>query len=79
MFRRTSCGFSILLTTEVVPKIFQNLNVFGDLAVPAVGGFCLLRLAFFLLSITYNQTHLVRSVLSSTVYNRIKYRLRPKW
>ena len=30
-----SCGFSIFLTTEVVPKIFPNFNVVGHLAVPA--------------------------------------------
>ena len=42
-----SCGFSILLTTEVVLKIFPNLNVVGHLAVPAGWGSCLLRLAIF--------------------------------
>ena len=47
-----SYGFSILLTTEVVPKIFPNLNVVGHLAVPAGWGSCLPRLAiFFLLKI----------------------------
>ena len=40
-------GFSILLTTEVVPKIFPNLNVVGHLAVPVGWGSCLLRLAIF--------------------------------
>ena len=45
---RTSCGFSILLTTKVVPKIFPNLNVVGHLAVPAGWGSCLLRLAIFI-------------------------------
>ena len=47
-FCRTSCGYSILLTTEVVPKIFPNLNVVGHLAVPAGWGSCLLRLAIFI-------------------------------
>ena len=46
-FCRTSCGFSILLTTEVVPKIFPNLNVVGHLVVPAGWGSCMLRLAIF--------------------------------
>ena len=41
-------GFSILLMTEVVPKIFLNLNVVGHLAVPAGRGSCLPRLAIFL-------------------------------
>ena len=44
---RTSCGFSILLTTEVVPKIFPNLNVVSHLAVPVGWGSCLPRLAIF--------------------------------
>ena len=39
---------SLLLTTEVVPKIFPNLNVVGHLAVPAGWGSCLLRLAIFI-------------------------------
>ena len=47
IFCRTSCGFSILLTTEVVPKIFLNLNVVGHLAVPVGWGSCLPRLAIF--------------------------------
>ena len=42
---RTSCGFSVLLTTDVVPKIFPNLNVVGHLALPAGWGSCLPRLA----------------------------------
>ena len=44
---RTSCGFSMLLTTEVVSKIFRNLNVVGHIAIPAGWGSCLLRLAVF--------------------------------
>ena len=39
--------FSVLLTTEVVPKIFPNLNVVCHLAVPAGWGSCLPRLAIF--------------------------------
>ena len=46
---RTSCGFSILLTAEVVPKIFPNLNVVGHLAIPAGWGSCLPSLAIFCL------------------------------
>ena len=42
---RTSCGSSILLTMDVVPKIFPNLNVIGHLPVPAGWGSCLPRLA----------------------------------
>ena len=38
---------SLLLTTEVVPKFFPNLNVVGHLAVPARWGSCLPRLAIF--------------------------------
>ena len=34
-FVEHSCRFSILLTTEVVPKIFPYLNVVGHLAIPA--------------------------------------------
>ena len=45
--RITFCGFCILLTTEVVPKIFPNLNVVAHLIVPAGWGFCLPRLAIF--------------------------------
>ena len=37
----------ILLTTEVVPKIFKNLNVAAHLVVPAGWGSCLPRLAIF--------------------------------
>ena len=37
----------MLLTTEVVPKIFPILNVIGHLAVPVGWGSCLLRLAIF--------------------------------
>ena len=44
---RTSRGFSIFVTTELVPKIFPNLNAVGHLAVPAGRGSCLLRLAIF--------------------------------
>ena len=44
---RASRGFAILLTTEVVPKIFPNLNVVGHLAVPVGWGSCLPRLAIF--------------------------------
>ena len=40
-------GFSILLTTEDVPKIFPNLNVVGHLAVSVGWGSCLSRLAIF--------------------------------
>ena len=35
------------LTTEVVPKIFPNLNVVAHLVLPAGWGSCLLRLAIF--------------------------------
>ena len=38
---------SLLLTTEVVPEIFPNLNVVGHLAVPVGWGSCLPRLAIF--------------------------------
>ena len=38
---------SLLFTTEVVPKIFPNLNVVGHLAVRAGWGSCLPRLAIF--------------------------------
>ena len=51
-------GFSILLTTEVVPKIFPNLNVVGHLAVPAGWGSCLPMLAIFILVFTYIFSHL---------------------
>ena len=44
-------GFSILFTTEVVSKIFPNLNVVGHIAVPAGWGSCLPRLAIFLKNI----------------------------
>ena len=44
----TCCGFSILLTTEVVPKIFKNLNVIAHLVVPAGWGTYLPRMAIFL-------------------------------
>ena len=37
----------ILLTTEVIPKIFPNLNVIAHLVVLAGWGSCLLRLAIF--------------------------------
>ena len=47
---RTSCGSSILLTTDVVPKISPNLNVIGHLPVPAGWGSCLLRLAIFVIA-----------------------------
>ena len=42
-----SRGFSVLLTTEVVSKIFSNLNVVCHLAVPAGWGSCLPRLTIF--------------------------------
>ena len=45
---RTSCGFSILLTTEVIRQIFPNLNVVAHLVVPVGWGLCLTRLAIFL-------------------------------
>ena len=32
-------GFCVLLTTEVVPKVFPNLNVVAHLVVPAGWGF----------------------------------------
>ena len=51
-------GFSILLTTEVIPKIFPNLNVVGHLAVPAGWGSCLPRLAIFYILISNGQDHL---------------------
>ena len=52
MFCTTSRGFSVLLTTEVVPKSFLNLNVVGHLAVPAGWGSCRLFLFItFLVSI----------------------------
>ena len=38
---------SLYFLTEVVPKIFPNLNVVGHLAVPAGWGSCLPRLAIF--------------------------------
>ena len=38
---------SILLTMDVVPKIFPTLNVIGHLPVPAGWGSCLPRLAIF--------------------------------
>ena len=38
---------SLLLTTEVVPKIIPNLNVVDHLAVPAGWGSCLPMLAMF--------------------------------
>ena len=44
---RTSHRFSILLTIEVVPNIFSNLNVVTHLVVPAGWGSCLLRRAIF--------------------------------
>ena len=43
----TSSVFSVCLTTEVVPKIFPNLNVVGHLAVPAGWGSFQPRLAIF--------------------------------
>ena len=43
----TSHGLFILLTTEVVPKIFPNPNVVAHLVVPAGWGSCLPRLAIF--------------------------------
>ena len=43
------CEYCILLATEVVPKIFPNLNVVAYLVVPAVWGSCLPRLAILFL------------------------------
>ena len=43
----SSRGFTVLLTTEVVPKIFSNLNVVCHLGVPAGWGSCLPRMAIF--------------------------------
>ena len=40
-------GFCVLLTTEIVPKIFQDLNVVAHLVVPVGWGSCLPRLAIF--------------------------------
>ena len=40
-------GTLTLLTTEVVPNIFPNLNVVGHLAVPAGWSSCLPRLTIF--------------------------------
>ena len=37
-------GFCILVTTEVVAKVFTNLNVVAHLVVPASWGSCLPRL-----------------------------------
>ena len=37
----------MLLITEVVPKMFPNLNVVGHLVVPAGWDSCLPRLAIF--------------------------------
>ena len=47
-WHRTSGGFSILLTTEVVPEILPNLNVVAHLVAPAGWGSCLPRLAIFM-------------------------------
>ena len=58
IFCRTSHGFSVLLKTEVVPKIFPNLNVLGHLAVPAGWGSCLPRLTIF--TFTFNFSHTVK-------------------
>ena len=41
------CDFCILLATEVVPKIFPNLNVVAHLVIPAGWGSCPPRLAIF--------------------------------
>ena len=43
----TFCGFCLLLKTEIVPKIFPNLNVVAHLVIPAGWGSCPLRLAIF--------------------------------
>ena len=40
-----------LYFSEVVPKIFTNLNVVGHLAIPAVWGSYLPRLAIFCISV----------------------------
>ena len=44
-------GFCILLTTEVVHKIFPSLNAFAHLVVPAGWGSCLATLAIFMASL----------------------------
>ena len=43
----------MLLTTDVVPKIFPNLNVIGHLPVPAGWGSCLPRLTLFLVILNH--------------------------
>ena len=43
----TSCGFCLLSTTEVVSKIFTNLNIVAHLVAPAGWGSCLPKLAIF--------------------------------
>ena len=50
IFRRTSCGFSILLTIEVVPKIFPNLNVVGSFSCTCGLGFLPAEAGYFLLN-----------------------------
>ena len=50
--RVLTCGFCILLTTDIVPKISPNLNVITHLVVPAGWGSCLPRLTFLLLLLT---------------------------
>ena len=47
-------GSLYFLTTEVVPKIFSNLNVVAHLAVPAGWGCCLPRLAIFFFTFYHN-------------------------
>ena len=44
-----SDNISWVLYTEVVAKIFPNLNVFVHLVVPVGWGSCLLRLAIFVI------------------------------
>ena len=45
----TSNNILWILYTEVVPRIFPNLNVVTHLVVPASWGSCLPRLAIFVL------------------------------
>ena len=50
-------GFCILLTTEVVPQIFPNLNGVADLVVPVGWGSCPPRLVIFI------QLHILMYIL----------------
>ena len=54
-FCTTSRWFSVLQTTEVVTKIFRNVNVVGHLAVSEGWGSCLPRLAIFVNWLTKRQ------------------------